>query len=282
MNPIVRVDWLADHLEELTVCHVGTASPGADPYEQFLVGHLPGARYVDLDRDLAAGARPVLGRHPLPSADDFAARLAEAGIADDAAVVAYDDRDGGFASRLVWMLRLIGQPAALLDGGLDGWVERGQVLEVGPAADVSRPTRRSIDWPEQLLADADDVAAHLAHGGVVLDARGAARYRGEVEPLDAIAGHIPGAVNQPYADLLVDGTFRDDESVRSALHAVGADADTIVHCGSGVTACHLALAMEHVGLGRPRLYVGSWSGWSTDPARPVATGPDPVATDATR
>ena len=254
IDAIVSPDWLLDHLDDVVLCEVGNEH-GA---------HLPGARLVSLDVDLAAASGPVVGRHPLPSPKAFADRLGALGIGDDSTVVAYDRSAGAHAGRLVWMLRILGQDAALLDGGFAAWSGRTE-------AEWSDPTpidRTPIPWPEEALASADQVSAHVAAGGVVIDSRAAERYRGEVEPLDAVAGHIPGAINLPFQENLDGGRFRPVDDLRARFTAVGEDRDPIVYCGSGVTACHNALAMEHAGLPRPRVYVGSWSGWSTDPHRP--------------
>lgn len=249
---------------------------GADPTGDFESGHLADARYVDLDavlaRPAAGGADAVHGRHPLPTAAAFARDLGALGIADEAVVVAYDRRGGALAGRLVWMLRVIGQRAALLDGGLGEW---NRALETGAARLVEPVVRADRAWPTTAVAHATDVAAHIAAGGVVIDSRDRARYAGEVEPIDTVAGHVPGAINLVFTDNLgSDGRFRPSDELLARFAPIAeADMQPIVYCGSGVTACHNALAMEHVGLGLPRIYVGSWSGWSADPDRPIATGP---------
>ncbi len=275
LPPIVTAAWLAqqtsqdpDAADRLIVVHVGTTMTGHDPYRSYEDSHLPGARYLSLDDDLAGPPAPVVGRHPLPTPEDFAAALGRVGVGLDDPVVVYDDRNGAFASRLVWMLRALGQHAALLDGGSDAWTGP---MESGPGASstVECPAR---PWPSDTMADADAVAAHIAAGGVVVDSREAARFAGEVEPIDAVAGHIPGAINLPFGANLVDGRWRSAADLRARFAPAAADPTAIVYCGSGVTACHNALAIEAAGLPRPRVYVGSWSGWSTDPARPVATG----------
>ncbi len=268
MNPIIGPDWLGDRLADIVVCHVGTTMTGADPYRTYLGGHLPGARYVSLDDALAGPPAPVVGRHPLPSPEEFAATLSAIGVDEHATVVAYDDRGGAFAARLVWMLRIIGQPAAVLDGGIAAWPH---ALEAGPVA-TTPVDRTPVPWPAGALADSDAVQTHLDAGGIVVDSRDAARYRGEVEPIDAVAGHVPGAVNLPFADNLVDGRFRPASELADRFAMIAADDDPIVYCGSGVTACHNALAIEAAGRSLPRVYVGSWSGWSTEPGRPVARG----------
>ncbi len=266
--PIVDVAWLLDRIDRVVVCEVGSTMGGGDPGSDFESGHLPGARLVDLDAVLARPAAGTEGRHPLPAASAFARDLGALGVADDRVVVAYDRRGGALASRLVWMLRIIDQPAALLDGGLGAWEDD---LESGPSPfePVARPER---DWPQDAVADADDVAASLAAGGIVIDSRDRRRYLGEIEPIDAVAGHVPGAHNLPFeANLGPDGRFRPVDELRARFEPVAGE-DTIVYCGSGVTACHNALAMEHAGFPPPRVYVASWSGWTADPERPVATG----------
>lgn len=278
--PLVPASWLRKRLATDTtvrICHVGSTMAGPEPQQSFVTRHLPGARFVSLDDVLAAPPSGTAGRHPLPTPAHFATALGELGIDDDATVVAYDDRGGAFAGRLVWMLRILGQRAALLDGGIEAWLdEQGASMEIGSAS-IS-PTERTVhDWPMDALADAYGVAAHLTDGGVVIDSRDPARYAGEIEPIDDVAGHVPGAVNLLFNDNLdTDGRFRPTDELHARFAPViGDDERPIVYCGSGVTACHNALAMEHAGLGLPRVYVGSWSGWSADPERPIATGPTP-------
>ncbi len=280
--PIVDARWLRERLAsdpKVAICHVGSTMTGPDPREVFATGHLPGARFVSLDDVLAAPPSGTAGRHPLPSPADFAAALGDLGIGDDATVVAYDERGGAFASRLVWMLRILGERAALLDGGIDAWLaEPGADLEPEAEAAPIVPTERTVhDWPMDALADAYAVAKHVADGGVVIDSRAPARYAGEIEPIDHVAGHIPGAVNLLFDDNLdSDGRFRPTEDLHARFAPiVGDDTSPIVYCGSGVTACHNALAMEHADLGLPRVYVGSWSGWTADPDREIATGTNP-------
>jgi thiosulfate/3-mercaptopyruvate sulfurtransferase len=278
--PIVDASWLRDRLTTdptLTICHVGSTMVGPDPEQSFTSGHLPGARFVSLDDVLAAPPSGTAGRHPLPAPADFARALGDLGVGDDATVVAYDDRGGAFAGRLVWMLRILGQRAALLDGGIEGWLaEPGAELDDEPAP-ITATERTVSDWPLEALADAIDVEQHLDGGGVVIDSRDPARFAGEIEPIDSVAGHVPGAINLLYGDNLAsDGRFRPVDELRSRFApAIGDDARPIVYCGSGVTACHNALAMEQSGFGLPRVYVGSWSGWIADPDRPIATGSTP-------
>ena len=278
--PIVDVAWLRDRLSNdstVVICHVGSTMAGPEPEHDFEHRHLPGARFVSLDDALAAAPSGTAGRHPLPSPAEFARALGELGVADDATVVAYDDRGGAFAGRLVWMLRILGQRAALLDGGIGAWVGHTDG-DVEHGAVIATPVERAVhEWPLDALADAIDVAKHLADEGVVIDSRDPARYAGEIEPIDSVAGHVPGAVNLLFNENLdADGRFRPTGDLRARFGSVVGDDDRpIVYCGSGVTACHNALAMEHAGLGLPRVYVGSWSGWTADPGRSVATGPTP-------
>ena len=271
--PIVNAGWLVDRGVDVVICEVGSSMAGDVPEAKYRERHISGARYVSLDTVLAAPRSAAGGRHPLPTPEDFARHLGALGVDDDATVVAYDRRaGGGFAGRLVWMLRTIGQPAALLDGGLGGWdgpVESEPII-VEPVDRAARP------WPADALADADDIARHIRAGGVVIDSRDPARYAGEAEPIDVVAGHIPGAINLVYTENLdAESNFRPTAELADRFAVAALDDDPIVYCGSGVTACHNALVMEHVGLRRPRLYVGSWSAWSADPDLPVATGPTP-------
>lgn len=249
------------------------ALDGSKGHGTYLAGHLPGAVYVDLGADLAAPPRREAGRHPLPAPEDFAAAMERSGISDGDTVIAYDDADGSQASRLVWMLRALGERAALLDGGLRRQVALGAGLETddvrpAPGSFTARP------WGPEVIATPDEAARGEA---AVIDARAAERYRGETEPIDPRAGHIPGAVNVPFSgNLDGDGRFMPAEALRERFEAAGVRAgdDAIVYCGSGVTATFDLLALERAGL-RGRLLPGSWSQWSADPAHEVATGPNP-------
>lgn len=275
LAPFVSARWVADHLAEVAVVDCRWSLDGSQGREQYLDGHVPGAVFVDLDAELAAPATREGGRHPLPAPDAFARAMSRAGIGDETPVVAYDTMGGAIAARLAWMLRVLDHPAAVLDGGLAAWggdLESGAVTPE-PASFSARP------WPPSAIATADQVAAAPRSGGLVIDARAPERYRGETEPVDARPGHVPGAVNVPFADTLApEGALRPDTALRDRFVDVGVspDRDTIVYCGSGVTACHDVLAIELAGLGRPRLFVGSWSAWSADPDRPAATGPEPL------
>jgi thiosulfate/3-mercaptopyruvate sulfurtransferase len=261
---------------DAVLCDVRWYLDGRSGRGAYEAGHLPGAVFVDLDRDLTAPPSTTQGRHPLPTAEAFAAALGALGVGPDDAVVAYDDSGGMSAGRLVWMLRVLGQPAALLDGGIGAW---DGPLEAGSATrpPVECPVR---PWPDGAFAGIEEVAAAAA-GGIVLDARAPERYRGEVEPVDPRAGHVPGARNAPFAANLGDGgRFRSPDDLRAHYEelGVGEAAGVVAYCGSGVSACHDLLAMEHAGLGRGRLYVGSWSQWSAT-GRPAATGGEPDRDD---
>ncbi|NLE18987.1 MAG: sulfurtransferase [Propioniciclava sp.] len=265
--PVVPATFLSDHPDAVLADVRYTLADGPQP-DAYANGHLPGAVFVDMNAALAAPAGPDTGRHPLPEPSVFAEQMAALGIGDDSLVVAYDDGTGAWAGRLVWMLRTLGVDAALLDGGLAAW--EGPLETGAPAREQATFTARP--WDPASLATIDDAAT----APLVVDARAPERYRGEVEPLDPRAGHIPGAINIPFAGNLVDGRFRSPEELREryAAHGITDAAGVVVSCGSGVTACHDLIAMEYAGLGRGQLYPGSWSQWAaTD--RPAATGPEP-------
>lgn len=244
--------------------------PGRPAYE---AGHLPGAVYVDLDTELA-GPAGAQGRHPLPDLSVFAAAMRRAGVRADRRVVAYDGGQGWAAARAWWLLRWAGHPSVrVLDGGLAAWTEHGGPLSTEATA---LPEGDFEPRPGALpLLDADGAAA-LARRGVLLDARAGERYRGEVEPIDPVAGHIPGAVSAPTTENATpQGRFLPAERLAERFTGLGAAEGTEVgvYCGSGVSAAHQVLALTVAGV-PAALYVGSWSEWSADPARPVATGPD--------
>jgi thiosulfate/3-mercaptopyruvate sulfurtransferase len=245
---------------------------GEDAYR---AGHIPGAVFAHLDRDLSAPKTGRNGRHPLPSVEAAAATFGRLGIAASAQVVAYDQASGMYAARLWWMLRWLGHDAvAVLDGGFAAWQSEGRAIESG----VREPQAATfVPKPRAAWVDAARVEANLATRELLLvDARAPERYRGEVEPLDKAAGHIPGAINRPFAaNLDANGRFKSPAALRSELEAAvqGHAPERIVHqCGSGVSACHNMLAFAHAGLSEGLLYPGSWSEWSADPARPVARG----------
>lgn len=267
LGPIVTAAEVAGR-DDVTFADVRWYLDGRSGYDAYVAGHIAGAVFISLDEDLAAPPTAAAGRHPLPSADAFAASLGALGIGDNDVVVAYDDSGGMSAARLVWMLRVIGADAALLDGGLAAW---DGPLEVGPPRARAAAQRRTVPWTPDVLASADEVGEVAAAHGVVFDARAPERFRGEVEPVDARAGHIPGATNAPWnANLGDDGKFRSPAELRA--HYADAEHGAVVYCGSGVSACVDLLALERAfGHARYKLYPGSWSQWSADDARPVAT-----------
>jgi thiosulfate/3-mercaptopyruvate sulfurtransferase len=268
--PIVSATWLAEHFDDVVIADVRWYPDGSDPLDAYKASHLWGAVFVDVDRDLSAPATPADGRHPLPSPDGFAATMSRLGIGDGATVVAYDDQHGSRAARLVWMLRVLGRNAAVLDGGLLAW--RGAKASGDP---VERPgaTFTSQPWPADRIANADDVA-DLPNGSVLIDARQRARFTGdERNPLDPRPGHIPGAISIEWpANISETGHFLPADRLRTRYGAVADADDVVVYCGSGVTGCHDILALEAIGVDNVRLYPGSYSQWASDPSREVVAG----------
>ena len=282
-TPLIRATELRRLLAEggrpvLLDCSFDLVDAGAGA-RAFAAGHLPGARYVHLDDDLSgpkSAAGPVQGgRHPLPARDDFARRVATWGIGPDTPVVVYDAMSATYAARAWWMLRWLGhQPVAVLDGGLQAWQAAGGELLSG---DSPPPEADALAYPvsaEPLPVVTAERLLREPGRWAVVDARAPERFRGDMEPLDSRAGHIPGARNRFFRDNLdAKGLFLPAETLRTTFSAWGVPAAQIVHqCGSGVTACHNLLAMEAAGLTGASLYPGSWSEWSADPARPVALG----------
>jgi thiosulfate/3-mercaptopyruvate sulfurtransferase len=275
IGPLVDVAWLQSHRDDprlrIADCRWYLAEPHRGLAE-YQADHLPGARYFSLDDELSAARGP--GRHPLPQRTTLAATLGARGIDNESVVVAYDDQGGAIAARMWWMLGNVGhQNVAVLDGGIGAWRDAGSEL-----------TTEVLDWPATTYrpkrryetVDRDRLYAFVG-STTILDARAPERYRGDHEPIDPVGGHIPSAVNAPYAENLdAAGRFLDPASLATRYRTLGvtATADTVVYCGSGVTACHDILAMEVAGMGRAWLYPGSWSDWSTS-GYDVATGTNP-------
>ncbi|MFY2023296.1 sulfurtransferase [Achromobacter dolens] len=246
--------------------------------EAYAAGHIPGARYLDHETELAAPRTGRNGRHPLPDRGQFGALMAAHGVTPETLVVAYDASGGMYAAHLWWMLRWLGHDrVAVLDGGWQAWQAAGLPTSTEAAAPVQVGAPVTPAAPLVGSVDAQAVLDNIARPAfTVIDARAANRYRGEVEPMDPVAGHIPGALNRPNGqNLQADGRFKDAAQLREEFTALldGRDPAAIVHqCGSGITACHNLLSMEIAGLAGSRLYPGSWSEWCSDPSRPVAKG----------
>jgi thiosulfate/3-mercaptopyruvate sulfurtransferase len=243
-------------------------------YKDFLAGHIPGAVYANLDADLSGRIRSDSGRHPLPESESFAKALGRWGISNQTQVIAYDYASGAIAARLWWMLRWLGHAdVAVLNGGFAAWTRAGGPIE---RAERRPPMAHFTPHPDagSILETAELV--RNSQGIRLIDARDRNRFQGVSEPIDAVAGHVPGAGNLPFSELLTaDGQFLAAEALQDRLLAVlesDAARPWAAMCGSGVTACHLALAAEIAGIAGPRVYVGSWSEWIRDPDRPVATG----------
>jgi thiosulfate/3-mercaptopyruvate sulfurtransferase len=264
-SPLISATELHDLLGSVTVLDVRYRMGGPGGLPEYVKGHVPGAVYLDLDRDLAAPPGEG-GRHPLPDPEDFQAAMRRAGVRDDRPVVVYDDWSGLAAGRAWWLLRFHGHPdVRVLDGAWPAWLEAGGVAQaVAIAPEPGDFTARPGRMP---MVEADDVLGVP----VLVDARAPERYRGETEPIDPVAGHIPGAVNVPTTtNLRADGRFRSADELRALYAAAGVtgDEDVAAYCGSGVTAAHDVLALEIAGI-HAALYPGSWSGWIADPRRPV-------------
>jgi thiosulfate/3-mercaptopyruvate sulfurtransferase len=281
-RPLVDVDTLAHHLGEadwvVVDCRFTLTDPpaGRAAYDR---GHLPGARYAHLDDDLARHPSAPEGRHPLPDPQRFAATLGRWGIDRNTTVVAYDEASGAIAARLWWLLRWLGHArCAVLDGGLAAWAGSGRALEQAPPS--VEPRHYELRPPAAgAVVATHEVSERQAAGDLLVVVRAAPRYRGEQEPIDPKAGHVPGAHNRPFsASVTSSGAFRPPAELRAELTELLAGRDPsqiIAMCGSGVTACHLLLAMAVAGLDGGRLYAGSWSEWIRDPARQIQVGAEP-------
>ena len=277
-GPIVSVDWLETHIHDpaLRIADVRWALAGPPGRERYDAGHLPGAVFLDADRELSSpGEGP--GRHPVPAPAKLGAVLGARGIGDEHLVVAYDDAGGSIAARLWWLYRHFGHDGrcAVLDGGIGAWTGAGQSLT------SEEPRRPAATWTPGAarddVVDTDAVARMLGGATLLLDARAEERYRGETEPIDPRAGHVPGAVSAPWsANLDVEGCFLSAQALRARYERLGAaDRPVVAYCGSSLSATHDLLALELVGIDGARLYEGSWSHWSSDPSRPVAVGAEP-------
>jgi len=273
-GPLVSAEWLADNLDAVQLFDSRSYLDGRSGPDAFEQGHLPGAVYVSLDNDLSAPPSQPGGRHPFPTPAAFAEAMGRLGYAGAKPAVIYDDVGGGMAARLWFMLTLLDIPAAILDGGMHAW--EGE-LETG-AVSPSPAVFDAEPWPTERLIDADEVARRIEAGGVVADARNSSRYVGKENRIDARFGHVPGAINLAWEDNIDDltGTMlspleladRYDDMVHAAETSSERPA---VYCGSGVTACHDLIALSILGV-EADLYVGSWSEWGADDARPVETG----------
>lgn len=275
---LVSADILAAHLADpnwlVVDCRFDLAQPAAGE-AAYRAGHIPGALYAHLDRDLSSPITPVTGRHPLPDPERFAATLSRWGVSAQTQVIAYDTDNGMYASRLWWLLRWVGhRSVAVLDGGFKAWAAAR--LPTDTEIPARSATRFEARPNRDLWVDAQQVQERVQQADWrLLDARAPERYAGKIEPLDTVAGHVPGARNHPFAtNLTSEGRFGAPEELRRRYEqsqAGVADDHTIVMCGSGVTACHLLLALEVAGKPGARLYAGSWSEWIRDPRRGVAT-----------
>lgn len=267
LGPVVSPAWLAAHLDDVQVVDVRwylNDPVGRTGWDAYREGHLPGAVWLDVDTDLSAPASLQTGRHPLPTEAAFAAALARKGIAEGRPVVAYDDAGGSVAARLWWMLQAIGEPAAVLDGGIAAW-EGELSTEVPTPVPVERAVR---PWPANRFVTADQLSASDV---AVFDARGAERYAFGDAAIDPRAGHVPGAESAPWTgNLDAQSRFLPQDVLRERF-ASAADG-AIAYCGSGVTACHDLLAMTLAGYTDLALYPGSWSQWGADPSRPAEVG----------
>jgi thiosulfate/3-mercaptopyruvate sulfurtransferase len=282
MNPLTSAAWLLEHHLDRDVRLVdarfllGQPNAGREAYD---AGHIPGAIFLDLERDLSSPKRSDGrgGRHPLPDPNVLASRLSELGIGNEHSVIAYDDPSSGqgfYAAHLWWLLRYLGHDrVSVLDGGLPAWIAAGGNLE----EDLPFYGRASFTprVRPDMLVNAEDVAAR-ASGAILIDSRAAPRYRGEVEPIDAKAGHIPGAINLDWsAGLEPDGRFKSSNAQAQRFTMLENAEEILVYCGSGVSACGNLLALEVAGIAGAKLYAGSWSDWIAQPDAPIVLGSEP-------
>ncbi len=286
LNTLIEVEDLAQVLKSDSDVFVFDCrfSLEDDQYGQdrYAADHIPTAQYANLHQQLSALVVPgITGRHPLPTKESFASRIRKWGVTPGALVVAYDDSNGIFAARLWWMFRWLGHSSVLvLNGGINAWTEAGHSL----VRDIPRYSQSNFQALSSITrsveADAvlDDVLSEvLDDSGVLADARALPRFKGDIEPLDPVAGHIPGAICLPFTENCHAGRFLAADELRQRFNDAGIRPDTRVtcYCGSGVTAAHNILALVHAGFPEPILYAGSWSEWITDPGRPISTGDQP-------
>lgn len=277
MSAIVSMKWLLARMYESDIaivdCRFMMGSAPNAGREAYQAGHIPGAVYLDVDQDLSGPVREHGGRHPMPEWTDFAMRLGRAGIGNDVRIVIYDDQGGAMASRLWWMLRYVGHDRVyVMDEGFSAWQREGY-----PVTDEQRvviPKQFSVQLRPEMLVTMEEVRSKLQKPGVTLiDSRDPARYRGEVEPLDPKAGHIPGAINRLWSEgRNADGTWKDEDGQAARFADLPRDGEIIVYCGSGITATPNVLALERAGFTNVKLYGGSWSDWISYKGNPIATG----------
>lgn len=276
-NTLIDAESLADRLgsDDLRIfdCRFALLDTAAGE-AAWRESHVPGAQYAHLDRDMSGPHRAGAGRHPWPDVDTFCDWLGRCGVTPTTQVVAYDAGDGAFSARLWWLLQALGhRDVAVLDGGWARWSALG--LPADRAIPAVSPTEYRSDFDRDRLLEAAAIPQRLAAGDLLVDARATERFCGEVEPIDRVAGHVPGARNRPYASNLREGRFKSATELAQEFTALldGREPQQLIAmCGSGVTACHHLLAMTHAGLPGARLFTGSWSGWIEDPMRPVASG----------
>lgn len=283
-NPIVSPEWLHAHLEDPDVVIVDCRFSLADPtlgQRQYQEGHIPGAFYLDLNRDLSGPVGVHGGRHPLPDSGQLTQTLSTLGVQSQTQVVAYDDSRLAFAARLWWLLRALGhERVAVLDGGLAAYRAGYTLTSEVPPRSLGTALRQLGHFvPQPSFQDCLDLAAVQARrdqpGVVLVDAREASRYRGETEPIDPVAGHIPGALNYPWQEVThPEGSLRSPQEQRRRWAAIESAEDIIVYCGSGVTACVNLLSLELAGIHGGQLYAGSWSDWCSYADLPIAVGPE--------
>ncbi len=289
MNPLITAANAAEAIlrnpaVRVIDCRATLGEPGAG-FAAWADGHIQNAIHADLETQLSMPGAPTAGRHPLPDDAHFSRTMSRWGVTPETLLIAYDAGDGAYAARAWWLATRAGHAhTQVIDGGLRAWQRAGLPMQTSQSPPAITPTDRVLAFDRSATIDADGLAALLARDAVVLlDARARERFLGEVEPIDAMAGHIPGAHSRPYANNLEDGLFKSPARLREEFEALiaGSTASDVVHmCGSGVTACHNLLAMDVAGLNGSRLFAPSWSGWIANPDRPIAMGGDSLKTHA--